>query len=53
MKNKRMAGPIFGKCSKRKAEVKVLITEKIEFRAKKVKQKTMMSLLYYKVYSPQ
>lgn len=48
-----MVKPIVGKCSKRKAEVKVLISEKIEFRAKKVKQETMMSLIYYKVYSPQ
>lgn len=52
MKNKRMVEPIFGKCSQRKAEVKVLIPEKIEFKAKSVKQKTMMSLLYCKVYSP-
>lgn len=52
MKNKRMVEPIFGKRSQRKAEVKILISEKIEFKAKSVEQKTMMSLLYCKVYSP-
>ena len=52
-KRKRVFEPMSGNCSKRKAEVQVLISDKVELKAKSIKQKGKMRLLYCKGYSPQ
>ena len=52
-KRKRVFEPMSGNCSKRKAEVQVLISDKVEWKAKSIKQKGKMRLLYCKGYSPQ
>lgn len=48
-----MVEPISGKCSKRKAEGKGLMSDGVEFKAKNIKQKAKMNLLYCTVYNPQ